>query len=207
MTDPGPRDPEEASAESADRIDRLLHYRVFWLLGLIILGLDQVTKIWIQHTLPEGTYGPDGWIPVLPGLLYWVHVHNTGAAWGLFADGALFLAGLAVIVLALLFRFRRALDLGHRYNQVVFGLIVGGILGNLVDRVLYGHVVDFIDVHLPLINYRWPAFNIADSGICVGVLLYALAAFFPRQILGAPAVGSRTSPAGDQSNGGQDQTQ
>jgi signal peptidase II len=204
MSEPPARGPSPDGTLPDSPTGRLLRYRLFWLLALGILAVDQVTKFWIQQALPPGSYGPGGWIPVVPGFLYWVHVHNTGAAWGLFRDGALFLAGLAAVVLALLYRFRHALELRHPYNQWVFGLIVGGILGNFVDRVLYGHVVDFIDVHLPVIDYRWPAFNVADSGICIGVLLYAIAAFFPEQVLGT---GRPSADAHDRKNGPADQDQ
>ena len=58
------------------------------------------------------------------------------------------------------------------------GMFVGGVLGNLLDRITCGHVVDFLDVYIPYVNYRWPAFNIADCGICVGVFLYIVISMF-----------------------------
>jgi signal peptidase II len=73
--------------------------------------------------------------------------------------------------------------------QWVFGLVIGGILGNLWDRVTIGHVVDFIDVHLPF--YRWPAFNIADSAICIGVLFFVLNSFSTAEKPSAKGVSKR----------------
>ena len=72
--------------------------------------------------------------------------------------------------------FRKYLGFDSKTGQIALGLFAGGVVGNLVDRSIYGHVIDFIDVHIPFVNYRWPAFNIADCGITVGVAIYILAA-------------------------------
>jgi signal peptidase II len=93
----------------------------------------------------------------------------------MFQGFGLMLAIFAVITITCIYLLRRALSLHLRIMQFVFGLLIGGILGNLYDRVTIGHVVDFIDVHLPF--YRWPAFNIADSAICIGVVSYLYLTF------------------------------
>jgi signal peptidase II len=113
------------------------------------------------------------------------------------------LVALAVIALAAIFHWRRSLELERKSVQFSFGLLTGGIVGNVVDRLLYGHVVDFIDINPPgygfLVKHllgwpegsRWPAFNIADSGICIGVFLYMGISFF------TPARNNASSPAAE----------
>lgn len=150
---------------------RILHYRLLLILALLLFALDQVTKWWIIRRLPYGTYFvSDGAIPVIPGFWYLVHVGNTGAAWSMFSGRSVMLASLAAATLVAIFYWRRALGLHDRIAQVAFGLLCGGIVGNLTDRLVHHHVVDFIDLHFG--SYVYPTFNVADSGICVGVILY-----------------------------------
>lgn len=153
------------------KLQRLAAYRRLLLLAAAILVLDQLTKIWIEHRLPYGTYGEqEGAIPVVPGFFYLVHVGNTGAAWSMFTGKSMLLGILAGGTLVAVFLWRRALGLHDRLTQLCFGLLCGGIAGNLVDRIRHGHVIDFVDLHFG--SYVYPTFNVADSGICVGVLLY-----------------------------------
>lgn len=154
-------------------LQRLLAYRRLLLLAALVLALDQASKLWIAARLPFGSYGEDGGaIPVIRGFFYIVHVGNTGAAWSLFSGRTLPLAALAALTLAAIFFWRRALGLRSAGAQAAFGLLCGGIVGNLLDRLLRGHVVDFLDFHFG--SYVYPTFNLADSGICVGVGLYLL---------------------------------
>lgn len=153
------------------KIQRLLAYRLLLALALTVFVLDQVTKAWIDARLPLGTYGlARGAIEVIPGFFHLVHVGNTGAAWSLFTGKSFFLALLACATLGAIYLWRRALGLQGRTAQLAFGLLCGGILGNLVDRLLHGHVIDFIDLHFG--TYVYPTFNIADAGICIGVAIY-----------------------------------
>lgn len=153
-------------------IQRLRRYRLLWALALAVFVLDQVTKAWIDARLPLGTYGPPGAIPVIEGFFHLVHVGNTGAAWSMLAGKSTFLALLAFGTLAAIYFWRRELGLRQRIVQVSFGLLCGGIAGNLVDRLLHGHVIDFLDFHFG--SYVYPTFNIADAGICVGVGIYLI---------------------------------
>ena len=153
-------------------IARFLAYRRLWLLGLAVFALDQATKSWINSRLPLGSYGPGAHIPVFPGFLYLVHVGNTGAAWSMFTGASTLLGLLAVGTLAAVFLWRRQLGLRQPAAQMAFGLLCGGIVGNLTDRLVHGHVIDFIDLHFGA--YIYPTFNVADSGICVGVFTYIL---------------------------------
>ena len=153
--------------------------RYRWLLGLAlgVFALDQVTKLWIAAELPFNTYGSPGHIEIVPGFFNLVHVGNTGAAWSLLSGRSTLLAVLALITLGAIFFCRRHLALEQRPVQICFGLLCGGIGGNLLDRVIYGHVVDFLDFHFG--SYIYPTFNVADSGIVCGVALYILFSFRP----------------------------
>ncbi|MCC5788405.1 MAG: signal peptidase II [Opitutales bacterium] len=155
---------------------RAWRYRIFWILALVIAVLDQFTKTWIDLTLPLGTYHPPERINVIEGFFHIVHVSNTGAAWGILQGWSWFLALFSIVCLVLIFIFRRTLHLSRKPCQWAFGLLVGGVIGNLVDRVLRGHVIDFLDFHLG--SYAWPAFNIADAGIFCGVAIYLYYSFF-----------------------------
>jgi signal peptidase II len=137
-----------------------------WLAGLV-LALDQLTKVLVV----DGLTAYQDVIP-LTGFFNLVHVHNTGAAFSLFADQPgwqrgffIALAGVATVVILYLLRQTR----GQPRFSAALALILGGAVGNLIDRVLYGHVIDFLDFYLGA--WHWPAFNVADSGITVGAAL------------------------------------
>ncbi|MDB6093787.1 MAG: lipoprotein signal peptidase [Verrucomicrobia bacterium] len=147
-------------------------YGVFWVLAAGVFLADQVSKYLIGARLPFGTYGEPGAIPVIRNFFYLVHVGNTGAAWSMFSGRSVVLALVAAATLAAIFVWRRALGLRDRVTQVSFGLLCGGIMGNLVDRLKHGHVIDFLDLHFG--SYVYPTFNLADSGICIGVGLYLI---------------------------------
>lgn len=151
-------------------LQRLSAYRWFLTLAASVLVLDQLTKWAIYRKLPLGTYGPPEHIPVIPGFFNLVHVGNTGAAWSLFSGRSTLLAFLAVTTLVVIFACRRSLGLRQLPVQISFGLLCGGIVGNLIDRMLHHHVIDFLDFHFG--SYVYPTFNVADSGICVGVIIY-----------------------------------
>jgi signal peptidase II len=177
MTD-GPHLPSSVPASTQPgiefpktRMQRLLAYRLLLGLALGVFVADQLTKSWIAARMPFGTYGEAGGaIPVVRGFFYLVHQGNTGAAWSLFTGQSVLLAVLAAATLAAIFFWRRTLGLRDRTTQVCFGLLCGGIAGNLTDRLIHQHVIDFIDLHFG--SYTYPTFNVADSGICVGVVLY-----------------------------------
>jgi len=152
---------------------RVLRYRLLIAIAAAVVAADQATKAWIASRLPFNSYGEAGGaIVVVRGFFYIVHVGNTGAAWSIFTGRSLLLAALAAATLLAIFIGRRALGLRDRFVQVCFGLLCGGITGNLVDRIARGHVLDFLDFHFG--SYAFPSFNVADSAITVGVALYVL---------------------------------
>jgi signal peptidase II len=171
-TSVSPATPEQSAVRNPQSaFERLRAYRLLLVLALVILGLDQLTKGWIASQLTFPTYpGAPGAIPVIRGFFYLIHVGNTGAAWSMFAGQSVLLAGLAAGTLVAIWWWRHSLGLRARLPQICFGLLCGGIAGNLIDRLRYGHVVDFIDLHFG--SYIYPTFNVADSGICIGVILY-----------------------------------
>ncbi|MFO7725001.1 MAG: signal peptidase II [Oceanipulchritudo sp.] len=151
----------------------------FWLVLFAILASDQVTK-WIIVEFSGfslGLYPPFGGLEILPGFFNLVYAVNYGAAWGIMEGFSWLLIILAFVVLALIGIFRNELGFQEAVNQICFGLIAGGIIGNTLDRLFRGHVVDFLDFHLPW--YRWPTFNIADSAIVLGTLWYIYLQFRP----------------------------
>jgi signal peptidase II len=143
-------------------------------LALTVVVLDQWTKWLVEVHLPRGAAEP-----VVPGFLNLVHVKNTGVAFGLFAsDGGstswtVTLLGLAALAaVGLYFRFTPPHD---RLLLAALGAVAGGAVGNLLDRAMAGSVTDFVDVYAG--SYHWPAFNVADSAITLGIGLMVLDVF------------------------------
>jgi signal peptidase II len=141
-----------------------------WLLFLTLplYTADQVTKwlVWRNIGLEEQ-------IPVIPGFLYLVQVHNTGAAFGMLRDSNVFFLLLASAALIVIGRLAWKGVFAQIRMRIAAALLVAGILGNVTDRLVRGFVVDFIDVILPWYG-PWPAFNIADSCICIAAGLFIL---------------------------------
>lgn len=152
------------------------HYRIFWSVFLLGFALDQLTKRIVElHPLLPLPAHPD-WgsgIEVIPNFFYLVHVGNPGAAWGMFSGFGFVLGMLAFAALISIWVFRRTIKLHLRINQLAIGMIASGILGNLVDRLFRGEVVDFLLFRFG--NWDYPVFNVADSAICLGVFMYILA--------------------------------
>ncbi|MGK0176543.1 MAG: signal peptidase II [Lentimonas sp.] len=162
-------------------------YTKLFATAAIVLLLDQLTKLWVVNNIAFNSYfypQDSEIIEIVKGFFYIVHIGNEGAAWGMFSGHGKFLALFTLIALGAIYKFRDSLELHRKMVQLAFGMLIGGALGNLVDRILRGHVVDFIDFHLGftipwiLSNGRYPAFNVADCGIVVGVFIYLLTGFF-----------------------------
>jgi signal peptidase II len=144
----------------------------FYLIALGIVLLDQATKALIVRTMRLGES-----IPVVPGLFDIVFVFNPGAAFGFLAglpaglrSPFFVLISVAAVILIVIYRTRYLRH--NRLASVALALILGGAIGNLIDRLRYGMVVDFLDVYFR--QYHWPAFNVADSAISIGVGLMLL---------------------------------
>jgi signal peptidase II len=156
--------------------------RLHWLLliSAVVIFVDRLTKTWVTLRIPFG-----GAIPVVPHFLRITHWTNEGAAFSLFANTAspntvrwtlvcfTLVAALAVLV-AMVY-------LGDRFTLTTFALalVFAGALGNVHDRIAYGSVVDFIEVHI--FGYHWPDFNIADTAIVTGACLLLLDSLLPKE--------------------------
>jgi len=157
-------------------------WRLPFALGIAVLAMDQATKLLILHHWPLGVQHT-----VVPGFFSLVHCRNPGAAWSLFTDYTEVLAILsAAVLVALVVWFDRLVE-GFPERAVALGVVFGGIAGNLVDRVAYGEVVDFLLVYWRA--FQWPVFNIADSAISCGVTVFVLSSFFRR----SPGEGGRSA--------------
>jgi signal peptidase II len=146
-----------------------IHY-VF--LSAIIIVLDAVTK-W----LVSANISLHDAITVVPNLFSIVHVRNTGAAFGIGASAEsqvvpLLLNSGAILVFLIVVAYALRTPLTDRTLQIGLHLILGGAIGNLVDRFRFGYVVDFLDIYVR--DHHWPAFNVADSAICIGIALLFL---------------------------------
>jgi signal peptidase II len=134
-----------------------------------VLVLDQLSKEWITSRMTLHST-----VPIVPGLVHLTLVHNPGALFGLFKDigdpyrAVMFLA-VPVIAIALILFFQYRTSPADVMSQSGLALILGGAIGNLIDRLRFGWVVDFVDIFVG--EYHWPAFNVADSAICIGVSL------------------------------------
>lgn len=176
-------------------------WKLGWILLFLTLPLyviDQWTKFWIVERFPEpapGTFSADVHDPVIEGFFNIVRVHNQGVAFG-FGNGSdwapiVFLAVPIIALVLITLGLRKDFFVGN-WGKVAVGLLLCGIFGNLTDRLIQGsrlsymegqplwerlkagYVVDFLDFTIPLVNYRWPSFNVADSCICIaaGLLFF-----------------------------------
>ncbi|MFQ5866401.1 MAG: signal peptidase II [bacterium] len=131
-----------------------------YLIALILLSLDQLSKYLIRQkmSLTES-------IPVIQSVFHITYVENTGIAFGLFPQGHSLFIIISLIVILFIVFFERKKALKSPRERFCLGLVLGGALGNLIDRLRFGFVIDFLDFRI------WPVFNLADSGVCIGGIL------------------------------------
>lgn len=156
----------------------IMKHKIVLILAGVILFLDQATKIWIQNTIPLWESKT-----VIPGLFNLVHVLNKGAAFGFLADlegnmQTYFFIGVTGLAVVLIFHLLRTVDREDYYLFSALGLILGGALGNLIDRIRLGMVIDFLDIYVS--SHHWPAFNVADMAISTGAILL-LVSFYKKK--------------------------
>ncbi len=151
---------------------------LFWLIGAGMLGLDQATKHWarLRFSLPDGN--PDYFksLPVIGDWLQFRLVYNIGAAFGMkpqsvlpFLSPTLFYALFSCAAMAFLLVYYFRLKSNESASRLGVILILAGAIGNLIDRLHFHKVTDFIDAGIPGVFPRWPTFNVADSSVCVGM--------------------------------------
>ena len=166
--------------------------RFFVATFVITLLLDQITKIWIVQNFFYGEI-----FVVLPGFFDLTHVRNPGGAFSFLADAPvlgrkIFFIGTSAVAIVLLIVLFRRLEPDARLASLALGAILGGAVGNLTDRLVYGEVIDFLDVHLTR-GYTWPTFNVADSAIVVGIGILMVEVFFGEEEPSPDSASSETA--------------
>ena len=147
-------------------LKRVLNQALVYLLAAIVVLVDQYSKHLVRTSLPvNGIWNPLDWLAPYARILY---IQNTGAAFGLFKEAGLFFTAVAVIVTGVIVVYTQRLPSGHWWMRVALGMQLGGALGNLVDRLVFGTVTDFISVG------NFAIFNVADASISLGVVFLAI---------------------------------
>ena len=150
-------------------------YNVLLVVGSLVVLIDQATKIWVDNTMR--LYES---MPIVPGFLDLYYIRNTGAAFGLLSGShadfriPFFILVSSIAIGIILFLFHK-LEESEVMMPLALSLVLGGAIGNLIDRIRLGEVIDFILFHYKA--FQWPAFNVADIGITVGVALLVLRIF------------------------------
>jgi len=143
-----------------------LNFFITFFTVLVVVTLDRISKLYFAQNFSLGES-----IPVIKNIFHFTLVHNTGIAFGLFKNQGIVFVIIPVIAIVLiifhLYYSRNHQEGGVAY-LVAFSLILGGAIGNLIDRIVFGHVIDFIDFRI------WPVFNLADSAISIGAAIILL---------------------------------
>ncbi len=161
------------------------------LVAIVVTVLDQWTKHVVRADFLLGESRP-----VIDGFFNLTYVRNTGAAWGLFGGQNTTLMILSIVMLLVMVIYRRSFLNDTWEHRLALGLLIGGILGNLLDRARQGWVTDFFDFYVG--TWHWPCFNIADAAICTGVGIYMISALWAtRHPLKAPPPEPAASPESD----------
>ena len=185
-TEAGAADPQAAAPEAtgvaeptaapvpdaaATKAKAKAHWLVFFGLALTVLVLDQLTKAWLTSTLSPGEV-----LSVIGDYVRLVFSQNSGALFGLFRDNALLFGVVSIFVIGLIVVYQRQVG-SSLYLSIALGLLLGGALGNVTDRLRLGYVVDFVDIGIG--DLRWYTFNVADAAISISIVLLIGAALIP----------------------------
>jgi signal peptidase II len=166
-------DPEPVPAQAPVRISH--HWVAFLALAGGIVVADQLVKQWVVTRVTYGSV-----MPILGDYIRIWHVHNTGALFGLFRNQAVLFAALSIGVVALIVWFHgRSVVTNGWFATIALGLLLGGAVGNLADRIRLGYVVDFVDMGVG--DLRFYTYNVADAAISAALVLLILMAFWPSQ--------------------------
>ena len=135
-----------------------------FLYSLLWLCLDQVIKILVNVYIDLGES-----ITIIPSFLNFTYVRNTGAAWSILEGNRIFLIMVSIVAITLVYFFMIKDKKIEKIEEIGYGILLGGIVGNLVDRTIFGYVIDFL--HFTFGDYQFPVFNIADIGIVIGTCI------------------------------------
>ncbi len=139
----------------------------FFFSALVVLALDQLTKDWVRNNLLLGHSLPED------GFFRLTHIQNSGAVFGLMADPTLLIIITSLVALVILFLHLFHPALNSLFLSLGMGLLLGGAVGNLMDRLMFGYVTDFVDIRV------WPVFNLADSATVVSIVMLCAYFLFP----------------------------
>jgi signal peptidase II len=170
MAEKAPASKSDASKAGAGKYIRLI-----FVAALVVLT-DQISKLVVLNTIP--LYDS---IAVIPGFFHLTHIQNPGGAFGLLAGQGAAVRSIvfffaSAVALTLILMFYRNTPGTHRWLATGFSLIFGGAVGNLIDRLRFGRVVDFLDFSIA--GHHWPAFNVADSAVTVGIGIFVVHLLF-----------------------------
>src|SRR5262245_2790388 len=172
--EPGAAPPGPAGAAAPDTTAARgkTHWFVFFGLAATVLVLDQLTKAWLVSTLSPGEV-----MQVLGDWIRLIYTQNSGARFGMFRDNAALFGLVSLAVIALIIVYHRQVGTSL-YLSIGLGLLLGGALGNMTDRLTRGFVVDFVDIGIG--DFRWYTFNVADAAISISIVMLIGAALFPK---------------------------
>ena len=137
------------------------------IISIILLCIDQISKLLVVNLLTKTDS-----ITIIKNFFYLTYINNDGAAFSILVGKRIFLILIAVLVIVMLIRYIKKNNIQNKLELVSISLIIGGSLGNLMDRVIRGYVIDFLD--FKIFNYNFPIFNLADTLIVIGVFLLLL---------------------------------
>ncbi|KEK25822.1 lipoprotein signal peptidase LspA [Bacillus gaemokensis] len=137
---------------------------IYYLIALFVIAIDQISKWLIVKNMELGTS-----IPIIDNVLYITSHRNRGAAWGILENKMWFFYIITVVFVGFIVFYMKKYAKTDKLLGISLGLILGGAIGNFIDRVFRQEVVDFI--HVYIFSYNYPVFNIADSALCIGVVL------------------------------------
>ncbi len=140
-----------------------MNHKKIYLTALIIFITDVITKLIVSNTLLLRQS-----ITIIKNFFYITYTKNTGVAFSLLNKAKIFIIIITITIIIMLLKYIKNKYI-NKYEQIAYGLILGGALGNLLDRLVYGSVIDFLD--FKIFNYDYPIFNIADTGIVIGVII------------------------------------
>jgi signal peptidase II len=162
-------------------------------LGIVVLIVDQLTKSWIVAYFKVPGFKPP--IPILGAVLQLDYTQNTGVAFSLLEGQSILFLFIAIAIIVIGYLYWRLRDTGSLLIKLTFGLILGGAIGNLYDRLRQGFVVDFIHFQIPG-HFDYPVFNMADSAVCIGVVALAFLLWRGPASYGAAAAPTPGDPSG-----------
>jgi signal peptidase II len=167
-----PPEPAGSAAPEAVATGSKTHWFVFFGLAATVLVLDQLTKAWLVSRIQPGEV-----IDVLGDWVRLIYTKNSGALFGMFRDNAVLFGLVSLGVIVLIIVYQRSVG-RSLYLSIGLGLLLGGALGNVTDRLTRGFVVDFVDIGIG--DFRWYTFNVADAAISIAIVMLIGAALFPR---------------------------